>query len=206
MLTKLPIHYKLQWHQFSFNSLSFLLLLFTSPFSCAIHAYHPLHKIYFSQKQQAEKLVRSLNLFPKDSINIATHDPSFVAPKMVEKSFRIPSLNYSGHSVEDLGHHLFRLTHSLWRVYIYIYIGTELGLRVREGKSISNFFLKLQVSIHLEEKCYVHNIFTTFSQQIVNGSLLLIVMSEQKTNLSCEFKLELITTYHMWFVVKMLWT
>ena len=65
-------------------------------------------------------------------------------------------------------------------IYIYIYIGTELGLRVREGKSISKFFLKLQVSIHLEEKCYVHNIFTTFSQQIVNGSLLLIVMSEQK--------------------------
>ena len=119
--TKLPIHYKLQWHQFSFNYLSFLLLLFTSPFSCAIHADHPLHKIYFSQKQQADKLVRSLNLFPKDSINIATHDPSFVAPKMVEKSFRIPSLNYSGHSVEDLGHHLFRLTHSLWRIYIYIY-------------------------------------------------------------------------------------
>ena len=75
--------------------------------------------------------------------------------------------------------------------------GTELGLRVRGGKSISKFFLKLQVRIHLEEKCYVHNIFTTFSQQIVNGSLLLVVMSEQKTNLSCEFKLELITTYHM---------
>ena len=41
--------------------------------------------------------------------------------------------------------------------------GTELGLRVKGGKSINNFFLKLQVSIHLEEKYYVYNIFTTFS-------------------------------------------
>ena len=53
------------------------------------------------------------------------------------------------------------------------------------------------MSIHLEEKCYVHNIFTTFSQQIVSDMLLLIVMSEQKSNLSCGFKLEPITTYHM---------
>ena len=83
--------------------------------------------------------------------------------------------------------------------------GTKLGLRVRGGKSIRKFFFET-LSIHLEEKCYVYNIFTIFSQQIVSGSLLLVVMSEQKTNLSCEFKLELITTYHMWFVVKMLWT
>ena len=63
--------------------------------------------------------------------------------------------------------------------------GTELGLRVRGGKSINNFFfLKLQVSIYLEEKCYVHNIFTTFLQQIISGRLLLVVMSEQKSNLN----------------------
>ena len=83
-------------------SLSFLLLLLTSPFSCATYANNHLH---FSQKQQAEKLIKSFNLFPKDSINIATHDPSLVAPKIVEKSFSFPSLNYSGLSVEDLGHH-----------------------------------------------------------------------------------------------------
>ncbi|KAL4611529.1 hypothetical protein ACB092_08G130600 [Castanea dentata] len=82
--------------------LSFLLLLLTSPFSCATYANSHLH---FSPKQRAEKLIKSLNLFPKDSINIATHDPSFVAPKIVEKSFSFPSLNYSGLSVEDLGHH-----------------------------------------------------------------------------------------------------
>ena len=42
---------------------------------------------------------------------------------------------------------------------------------------------------------------TTFSQQILSGGLLLVVMD----NLSCSFKLELITTYHLWFVVKILW-
>ena len=36
-----------------------------------------------------------------------------------------------------------------------------------------------------------------FSQQIVSGRLLLVVMSEQKGNLSCGFKLEPITTYCM---------
>ena len=62
----------------------------------------------------------------------------------------------------------------------------ELGLRVKGGKSITFFFffLKLQISIHLEEKCYVHNIFTTFSQQFVSGRQLLVVMSGQKGNLS----------------------
>ena len=44
----------------------------------------------------------------------------------------------------------------------------------------------------------------TFSQQILNGSLLLVVTSRQKSTLSCWFKLELITIYHMWFVVKIL--
>ena len=57
--------------------------------------------------------------------------------------------------------------------------------------------MKLQISIHLEEKFYIHNIFTTFSQQIVSGRLLLVVMSGQKNNLSYGFKLEPITTYHM---------
>ena len=34
---------------------------------------------------------------------------------------------------------------------------------------------------------------TIFSQQILSGELLLVVMD----NLSCRFKLELITTYHL---------
>ena len=69
--------------------------------------------------------------------------------------------------------------------YYFSRPGMELGLRVKGGKSITFFFfLKLQISIHLEEKCYVHNIFTTFSQQFVSGRQLLVVMSGQKGNLS----------------------
>ena len=45
---------------------------------------------------------------------------------------------------------------------------------------------------------------TTFSQQILNGRLLLVVMSGPKSNLSCKFKFEPIITYHMWLVVKIL--
>ena len=37
---------------------------------------------------------------------------------------------------------------------------------------------------------------TIFSQQILSNKLLLVVISEQKSKLSCEFKLEPITTYH----------
>ena len=48
-------------------------------------------------------------------------------------------------------------------------------------------------------KCYVHNIFTTLSQQILNSKLLLVIMGGKKSNLNCEFKLEPITTFHIWF-------
>ena len=44
-------------------------------------------------------------------------------------------------------------------------------------------------------KCYVHYIFSTLSKQIVNGKLLVIVISRHKSNFSGEFKLETITTY-----------
>ena len=44
------------------------------------------------------------------------------------------------------------------------------------------------------EKYYVHNIFTILSQKILNGRLLLVVIGGQKSYLSCEFKLKLITT------------
>ena len=38
---------------------------------------------------------------------------------------------------------------------------------------------------------------TTFSQQILSDRLLLVVISRQKNALSCGFKLEPITIYHM---------
>ena len=53
-----------------------------------------------------------------------------------------------------------------------------------------------------KEKCYVHNIFTILSQQIINDKLLLVVMGGEKSNLSCKFKLEPIKIYHLWFFCK----
>ena len=64
---------------------------------------------------------------------------------------------------------------------------------------------RCEYSSFYKEKCYIHNIFTTLSQQIINDRLLLVVMDEQKSNLSCRFKLEPITINHLWFVMKMLW-
>ena len=43
------------------------------------------------------------------------------------------------------------------------------------------------------------------SQQILSGRLLLVTMGGQKSNLNCELKFEPIITYHMWFIVKILW-
>ena len=76
---------------------------------------------------------------------------------------------------------------------------TELGFRVRKGKSINKkiFFFETLNKHSFRRECYVHNIFTTFSQQIVSSRLLLVVMSGQKSNLSCGFKLEPTTTYRM---------
>ena len=47
--------------------------------------------------------------------------------------------------------------------------------------------------------------FTIFLQQILSGKFLLVVIGEKKkkkSNLSFGFKLEPITTYHLWFVIK----
>ncbi|KAL3828493.1 hypothetical protein ACJIZ3_017295 [Penstemon smallii] len=63
-------------------------------------------------KNQAEKLIRSLNLFPKLDVNIVEGDSTVIAPKIVEKSFQFPDLGDSinaadsnGTSIQDLGHH-----------------------------------------------------------------------------------------------------
>ena len=39
--------------------------------------------------------------------------------------------------------------------------------------------------------------FTTYSQQILSSRLLLVIAGGKKSNLNCEFKLELVTTYHL---------
>ena len=81
--------------------------------------------------------------------------------------------------------------HSTWRCF---------------GCSKVGCFMCHVLGLLVQEKCYVHDIFITFSQQILSDRLLLVVMGGQKNNLSYEFKLESIITYHLWFVVKMLWT
>lgn len=65
---------------------------------------------------QAEKLIRELNLFPKESINVIdVDDSSIVRPRIVEKAFKFPNLaDPRGVSVEDLGHHAgyYQIQHS----------------------------------------------------------------------------------------------
>ncbi|KAE9617522.1 putative carboxypeptidase C [Lupinus albus] len=57
----------------------------------------------------AKKLIRDLNLFPDDDLNIANSSLPFQPRKIVEKRLRFPNLvgsdPDSGVTVEDLGHH-----------------------------------------------------------------------------------------------------
>ncbi|KAL2328559.1 hypothetical protein Fmac_021986 [Flemingia macrophylla] len=64
-------------------------------------------------QSQAQRLIRSLNLFPNKPVNIIKGDDvDFVPGKIVEKKFSF--LGDSGPSVEDLGHHAgyYSLPHS----------------------------------------------------------------------------------------------
>lgn len=66
-------------------------------------------------KQQAEKLIKGLNLFPKHDINYHHgQDYKFGESRIVEKRFEFPYLGDSGASVQDLGHHAgyYRLPHT----------------------------------------------------------------------------------------------
>lgn len=55
----------------------------------------------------ADKLIRDLNLFPKDVNVIDARDaPAEEGPRIVEKRFRFPNLiGNGGVTVDDLGHH-----------------------------------------------------------------------------------------------------
>ena len=65
-------------------------------------------------KLQAEKLIRGLNLFPKDDVNAGIHDLTVEASKIVEKKFRFPVLGAPGPSVQEFGHHAgyYKLPHA----------------------------------------------------------------------------------------------
>ncbi|KAI8007331.1 ABC transporter C family member 10 [Camellia lanceoleosa] len=66
---------------------------------------------------QGEKLIRELNFFPKESINIVDPNDVFaapVAPRIVEKHFKFPNFADPDVSAEDLGHHVgyYTIQHS----------------------------------------------------------------------------------------------
>lgn len=68
---------------------------------------------------EAEKLIRDLNLFPKEPINVVDHDPlasSASASEIVEKPLRFPNLLFAGSndSIQELGHHAgyYKIKHS----------------------------------------------------------------------------------------------
>ncbi|XP_058082946.1 serine carboxypeptidase-like [Magnolia sinica] len=99
-----------------------LLLVLISPFSSSASSLSddillPLNANFPSV--QAEKLIRELNLVPRDARPAAAGGPSAPdsadGPRIVEKRFRFPDLAASsGISVDDLGHHAgyYRLPHS----------------------------------------------------------------------------------------------
>ncbi|KAI4334343.1 hypothetical protein L6164_019046 [Bauhinia variegata] len=86
-------------------SLSLLLLIYVSSLTAASYPSNHVSSTPYLPKMQAEKLIRSLNLFPKDSVNTQVGDSSLVPGKIVEKKFTFPNLGASGPSVEELGHH-----------------------------------------------------------------------------------------------------
>jgi serine carboxypeptidase-like clade IV len=101
---------------FSETSLSVLLLfiLFSSLYATSRITHHRHNPTSFSPNQRAEKLIRSLNLFPKDPVKmIHGHSVNFVPGKILEKKF-----SFFGHSdelsIENLSHHAgyYSLPHS----------------------------------------------------------------------------------------------
>ncbi|KAF8397747.1 hypothetical protein HHK36_016669 [Tetracentron sinense] len=90
---------------------SLLLLLLFSFSSAKISDHLRLPSDANFPAIQAEKLIRELNLIPKDAVAVGDHS---IAPKIVEKRFKFPNIADSGVSIEDLGHHAgyYQLQHS----------------------------------------------------------------------------------------------
>ncbi|XVE79815.1 hypothetical protein DITRI_Ditri14bG0086600 [Diplodiscus trichospermus] len=97
--------------------LPFLFLLFSAFSAKAVsHRKNQLHLSPTSSlaKIQAEKLIRGLNLFPRDVANAGIHDLKVEASKIVEKQFRFPVLGAPGPSIREFGHHAgyYKLPHA----------------------------------------------------------------------------------------------
>lgn len=105
----------------NFLALPVLLILFLSPICLADS------ELYSSANfptTEAEKLIRGLNLLPKD-VNIVDQESDLSglpqAKKIVEKKFKFPNLvDPGGVSVEDLGHHAgyYQIQHSHAAKYV----------------------------------------------------------------------------------------
>lgn len=81
------------------------LLLLLSPLSTAFLRM-PSDAMFPSL--QGEKLIRELNLFPKESVNVVDRgDDSLrsTGSRIVERRFRFPNLAEPSVTEEDLGHH-----------------------------------------------------------------------------------------------------
>ncbi|MBA0852378.1 hypothetical protein Goshw_004526 [Gossypium schwendimanii] len=74
-------------------------------------------------KLQAEKLIRGLNLFPKDAINAGDNASAVETSKIVEKQFRFPVLGEPGPSIQEFGHHAgyYKLPHAVSARMFYLF-------------------------------------------------------------------------------------
>ncbi|GFZ14695.1 similar to SERINE CARBOXYPEPTIDASE-LIKE 49 [Actinidia rufa] len=103
--------------------LSYLVILLVSPLSSATR---PLRSTVNFPSRQTEKLIRELNLFPKEPINIVHGDDSGPArPRSVEKRFKFPTLASPSASIEELGHYAgyYKIEHS-HSARIHVYYGS----------------------------------------------------------------------------------
>ncbi|XP_027345767.1 serine carboxypeptidase-like isoform X1 [Abrus precatorius] len=93
--------------------LFFFVLLSPSYATSRLTHHHLLSTTTSPHQSRAERLIKGLNLFPKDPVNIRKGDVAAFSPgKIVETKFSF--LGDSGPSVDDLGHHAgyYSLPHS----------------------------------------------------------------------------------------------
>ncbi|CAL5432199.1 unnamed protein product [Camellia sinensis] len=100
--------------------LLFLLSPLSSSATTTIHDTKDSSRLINFPETQAQKLIRGLNLFPKDDINTGrgsgVSPVGGASPLMVEKPLKFPVIGGdSGTSIQDLGHHAgyYRLPHTI---------------------------------------------------------------------------------------------
>ncbi|XP_039019072.1 serine carboxypeptidase-like isoform X1 [Hibiscus syriacus] len=74
-------------------------------------------------KLQAEKLIKGLNLSPKEAVNGGSNDLTAESSRIVEKQFRFPVVGDPGPSVQELGHHTgyYKLPHAIAARMFYFF-------------------------------------------------------------------------------------